>query len=141
MKKTIAYKKQSIGILYIILTVFGAIFSISAITEKDMPLILIGALLLIISMVLSIQFLLLPSDIIILSDDDTLILPRGVTVPLDCVSEVSFKRASAKGLRYRWGSITIFTYSDTYKFGFVADCENVAIQLNKLIRKVQKRQD
>ncbi len=137
MRKTIAYKKQSAGILYIIVTLLGTILLISAITAKEIPLILISAVLVLTSLILSVQFLRLPSEIIILSDDDMLILPKGVTIPLDSVIEVSCKRASAKGLKYRWGSVTLSTYSEKYKFDFVDDCENVTIQLNKLVRKAK----
>ena len=138
MKRTIAYKKQSAGIPYIILTLLGAVLLISAIAEKEIRMILLCAVLVLVSAVLSVQFLLLPSEIIILSGDGTLILPRGITVPLDSVCAVSCKRARAKGLRYRWGSVILSTHLETYKFGFVADCEDVTICLNQLIREAKQ---
>ena len=109
MRTTIAYKKHSAGILYIILTFVGVMMLISAITEKILLLGIMGALLTIISTVLSIRFLSLPSDIVVLSEDGTLILPKGVTVSLESISDVSYRRASAKGIQYRWGSITLST--------------------------------
>lgn len=139
MRTTIAYKKHSAGILYIILTLIGVMMLISAITEKLLPLGIIGALLTIISAVLSIRFLSLPSDIIILSDDGSLILPKGVPVSLESVSDVSYRRASAKGIQYRWGSITLSTYYGSYKFGFVADCEDVAKQLTQMAFEAKQK--
>ena len=132
MRTTIAYKKHSAGILYIILTFVGVMMLISAITEKILPLGIMGALLTIISTVLSIRFLSLPSDIVVLSEDGTLILPKGVTVSLESISDVSYRRASAKGIQYRWGSITLSTYYGSYKYGFVSDCEDVAKQITQM---------
>lgn len=139
MRTTIAYKKHSAGILYIILTVVGVMMLISAITEKLLPLGIIGALLTIISAVWSIRFLSLPSDIIVLSDDGTLILPKGVTVPLESISDVSYRRASAKGIQYRWGSITLSTYYGSYKYGFVSDCEEVSKQLTQMAFEAKQK--
>ena len=133
MRTTIAYKKHSAGILYVILTFFGVMLLVSAIAEKLLPLGIIGALLTVISAVLSIRFLSLPSNIIVLSEDGTLILPKGVTVSLESISDVSYRRASAKGLQYRWGSITLSTYYSSYKYGFVSDCEDVAKQLTQMV--------
>ena len=139
MRTTIAYQKHSAGILYIILTFVGVMMLISAITEKILPLGIMGALLTIISTVLSIRFLSLPSDIVVLSEDGTLILPKGVTVSLESISDVSYRRASAKGIQYRWGSITLSTYYGSYKYGFVADCEDVAKQITQMVFEAKQK--
>ena len=139
MRTTIAYKKHSAGIVYIILTFAGVLLLISAIAEKLIPMGIIGGLLTIVSAVLSIRFLMLPSNIIVLSDDNTIILPKGITVPLDSISDVSYRRASAKGIQYRWGSITVSTYYDSYKYGFVADCEDVSKQLTQMVFEARQK--
>ena len=139
MRTAIAYKKHSAGIIYIILTFVGIMMLISAIMEKRLPWGIIGVLLTIISAIFFIRFLSLPSHIIILSDDGSLILPKGVTVSLESVSDVSYRRASAKGLQYRWGSITLSTYYGSYKFGFVADCEDVAKQLTQIVFEAKQK--
>ena len=139
MRTTIAYKKHSAGIVYIILTFAGVLLLISAIAEKLIPMGIIGGLLTVVSAVLSIRFLMLPSNIIVLSDDNTIILPKGITVPLDSISDVSYRRASAKGIQYRWGSITVSTYYDSYKYGFVADCEDVSKQLTQMVFEARQK--
>ena len=139
MRTTIAYKKHSAVIPYVILTVVGVMLLISAITEELLPFGIMGALITIISAVMSIRFLSLPSDIIVLSEDGSLILPKGVTVSLESVSDVSYRRASAKGIQYRWGSITLSTYYGSYKFGFVADCEDVAKQLTQMVFEAKQK--
>ena len=139
MRTTIAYKKHSAGIVYIILTFVGVMLLISAIAEKLIPMGIIGGLLTVVSAILSILFLMLPSNIIVLSDDNTIILPKGITVPLDSISDVSYRRASAKGIQYRWGSITVSTYYDSYKYGFVADCEDVSKQLTQMVFEAKQK--
>ena len=139
MRTTIAYKKHSAGIVYIILTFVGVMLLISAIAEKLIPMGIIGGLLTVVSAVLSIRFLMLPSNIIVLSDDDTIILPKGITVPLDSISDVSYRRASAKGIQYRWGSVTVSTYYGSYKYGFVADCEDVSKQLTQMVFEAKQK--
>ena len=57
MRTTIAYKKHSAGIVYIILTFVGVMLLISAIAEKLIPMGIIGGLLTVVSAVLSIRFL------------------------------------------------------------------------------------
>ena len=89
----------------------------------------------------SVRFLLLPSELMILGNEQTLILPKGVTVSLDSIDEVTFKRARAKSVRYRWGSVTILTREGKYKIHYVADCEDVAIKLNQLARKAKRNKD
>ena len=124
--------------MYIILTVVGMIMLIYAITEKFLPTGIIGALLTVSGGVWSFIFLSLPSDIIVLFED-SLILPKGVTVPLESIIDVSYKRASAKGVQYRWGSITLLTYYGSYKYGFVADCEDVAKQLTQMVFEAKQK--
>jgi len=75
----------------------------------------------------------------VLSDDNKLILPHGVTVSLYAVNDVSYRRASAKGIQYRWGSVTLSTLYGKYKFGFVADCEEVSKRLTQLLYKEKYR--
>ena len=139
MKTTIARKKNSAGILYVILTVAGAAILIFGICENTIGAIIFGVVLAAVSAVLAIRYLSLPSNIIVLSDDNKLILPHGVTVSLSAVNDVSYRRASAKGIQYRWGSVTLSTLYGKYKFGFVADCEEVSKRLTQLVYEEKYR--
>ena len=139
MKTTIAYKKHSAGIVYIILTVVGVMLLVTAIAEKLIPLGIIGVILTVVSAVLSVRFLLLPSNIIVLSDDNTIILSKGISVSLSAISDVSYRRASAKGIQYRWGSVTVSTYYGSYKYGFVANCEDVSKQLTQMVFEAKQK--
>ena len=139
MKITIAYKKQSAGILYIVLTLVGLGVLVAGCAAHYVTAILMGALIVILCGVFAVQFLSLPTDIIVLSDDGTLILPKQEVVFLNSISDVSYRRASARGIQYRWGSVTISAYSDTYKYGFVANCEDVAKELTRLVYEAKEK--
>ena len=133
MQTTIAYKKHSVGILYIVLTVVGIFCFLYGLIGERFPTWLFGAVLAVVSGVLSVQYLMLPSDIIALSEDNSLILPKGETIPMEALNDVSYKCARGKGIQYRWGSITLSTRYGVYKFGFVADCEDVAKTLTRMM--------
>ena len=132
MRTTIAHKKHSAGIMYIVLALFGLGMLVYAGINPH-PSAVLGAVFLIAGGILSVQYLALPSDIIVLSGNNTLLLPKGVTIPLEAVNDVSYRRASAKGIQYRWGSLTLTTRMGTYKFAFVADCEDVSKHLTQLV--------
>lgn len=143
MKKVIAYKKQSAGIIFIICTIFWLLILIKALESNgnDILFILIFSALSIIALIGSVHFLLLPSKLIILTNHQILILPKGITIPLNSIKDVSCKRFTLKGCPYRWGSVTILTDTGKHKIHYVADCQNVTIQLNKLVRKAKRNRD
>lgn len=101
------YKKHSAGIMYMVLTVIGLGLIATGITRGQIPLGVIGVPMTVLCAILSYRYLLLPSNIIELSDENTLILPGGVVVPLCDVSDVSFRRATAMRMQYRWGTVML----------------------------------
>ncbi|MBR2461102.1 MAG: hypothetical protein IKB34_07740 [Clostridia bacterium] len=137
--KTLAHKKISVGIMYILLAILGAFFIAVSVTYKNIQFGMMGTILAAVCTVLSIQFLLLPSDVIVLSGDNTLILPKGIAVPLSSVVEVSYKCARGKGIRYRWGTVILSTYLGRFKLGFVADCSDVAEEICRLADEANKQ--
>lgn len=92
---------------------------------------LVGVLCLILGGFYSVRYLLLPNAIISLTENHQLLLPKGVTIPLETLIDVSYKRAQAKGYQYKWGKIVLQTRDHTYKFDFVADCEAVTKHLTR----------
>ena len=145
MKKVIAYKKQSAGIImmistFVLILILAKLIELNDMTAETLLPILLLSGVTVWGLWDSVRFLLLPSELIILGNEQTLILPKGVTVSLDSIDDVTFKRARAKSVRYRWGSVTILAREGKYKIHYVADCEDVAIKLNQLVRKEQKKQ-
>lgn len=135
MKTTIAYKKHGAGVIYIVITIIGVISTLAGIVTDDSRFWIIGAMLAVTGGILSVQYLSLPSDIIVLCEDGSLMLPKGVSIKLNDLVDVSYRRASARSIQYRWGSVTLSTKFSSYKFGFVANCEDVAKQLTELMHK------
>lgn len=133
MNVTIARKSHGAGCMYIIVAVLGLISIIYGFIGQSSSLgfILIGAVTTVLCGIYAIRYLSLPSAIIVLTDDNTLLLPKGVTVALEELCDVSYKRASAKGIQYRWGAITLTTRSGVYKYNFVCDCEEVSKHLTR----------
>ena len=68
MKTTIAYKKQSAGILYIFLTLVGVGVLVAGCIAHHTTAILMGTLITILSGVFAVRFLSLPSKIIVLTE-------------------------------------------------------------------------
>ena len=135
MRTTLAYKKHSAGAIYIIITIIGAISTLAGVATDDIKFLIMGITLVIAGGIFAVQYLTLPSEIIVLCEDGTLLLPKGVTIKLGELIDISYRRASARGIQYRWGSVTLCTRLGSYKFGFVADCEDVAKQLTELMHK------
>ena len=135
MKTTLAYKKHGAGALYIIITIIGVISALAGVATDDIKFLIMGITFVIAGGIFAVQYLALPSDIIVLCEDGTLILPKGVSIKVEDLVDVSYRRASAKGIQYRWGSVTLTTRVKKFKFGFVADCEDVAKQLTELMHK------
>ena len=134
MNITIAKKCHGAGIMYILVALFGLAFLIFTLTSNDGATAmtsLVGVLCLILGGFYSVRYLLLPNAIISLTENHQLLLPKGVTIPLETLIDVSYKRAQAKGYQYKWGKIVLQTRDHTYKFDFVADCETVAKHLTK----------
>ena len=135
MRTTLAYKKHSAGAIYIIITIIGAISTLAGVATDDIKFLIMGISLVIAGGIFAVQYLTLPSEIIVLCEDGTLLLPKGVSINIADLIDISYRRASARGIQYRWGSVTLSTRLSSYKFGFVADCEDVAKQLTDLMHK------
>ena len=140
MKTTIAYKEKGLGIAYFFITLLGFVCFVGGMRE-NLFYAICGLLLAIIGVVFAVRYFLLPSQMIVLScDDHTLILPKGVTVPLGYVKRVSYQRSENRRVKQNWGRVTISTYLGTYKCDFVANCKDVAEELTRLMYdKKEKR--
>jgi hypothetical protein len=133
MRRTLAYKKHGAGALYIIITTIGVISMLIGVATDDIKFVIMGFVAAILCGILSIQYLTIPPEIIVLCEDGTLILKKGVRIKLEDLVDVSYRRASARGIQYRWGSVTLTTKIKKFKFGFVANCEDVAKNLTRLM--------
>ncbi len=140
--KIIAYRKNGIGILYMFSLLIGIAFiAYGSSSVNGIVMVAIGLAVCAISLYILIDFFRTPYAVIQMTDEGQLVLPKKTEIQLDEITKISFRRARAKGLRYRWGSVMISTYSETYKVKYVADCEKVAKDLHGLIfnKFIEKR--
>ncbi len=132
--KIIAYRKGGLGFLYTITLLVGLAAVSAGIMLMAHPApIICGGLLVVISAVILFGYFRTPCEAIVLIDKDTLELPGGVNVKLSDISDVSYRRASAKGVQYKWGKVIISTPSGSYKINYLADCEETAKELTQLM--------
>ncbi|MBQ7391977.1 MAG: hypothetical protein IJV73_04760 [Clostridia bacterium] len=137
MKTTIAYKEKGVGIICFILVSMGVLGFVYGV-QQNLFAAAIGVLLVILGFVSAVRYFLLPSQMIVLScDGRTLILPKGVTVPVGSIMKVLYYRGEKGQIKMKWGRVTIYTYSGTYKCDFVANCKDVAEELTRLMNEAK----
>ncbi len=137
MKTTIAYKEKNLWVAYLFLALFFFVGFVGGVKE-NLFLAICWLLLAIIGVVFAVRYFLIPSQIMVLScDSRTLILPKGVTVPLGSIKKVSYQRGGQGRMIQNWGRVTIYTYSGTYKCDFVANCKDVAEELTRLMNEAK----
>lgn len=128
----VARRKGLIWLMYFAVAVFGIvmIFIGNEISQK-----IIGGVLLIVSAVILIQYFMIPPIAIIRDERNRLHLPKGITLDPKDIVDVSYRRASAKGVQYKWGSIVIITATAKYKCRYIADCEHVSKIITDIVYK------
>ena len=134
MKKIIAKKKHSAGVMFILLTLLGVGLLILGIAFDIKILLFMGAVFAVGCVGFVVWYFTVPSEIITLDENRNLILPKGVVIPLRDITEVSSFEAWNHRTKYTWGTVTIETKTRKYKYGFVADCAEVEKRLNDLRR-------
>ena len=132
MKKVIAKKKHSAGVLFMLLTLLGVGLLILGIVFDIKILLFMGAILAVGCVGFVVWYFTVPSVIIALDKNRNLILPRDVVISLRDITEVSSFEAWNHRVDYTWGTITIETKTRKYKYGFVADCAEVERKINDL---------
>ena len=102
---------------------------------EELYQIIAGGLFALISIVILVRYIILPKEIILVDKNNQLHLPKGISLNPKDIVDVSYRRASARSIQYKWGSVTIETRDSKYKFGYVADCEFVAKNIYDLMYK------
>ena len=134
MEKVIANKKHSAGVMFMLLTLLGVGLLTLGIAFDIKILLFMGVLFAVGCVGFVVWYFTVPSVIIALDENRNLILPRGVTIALRDITEVSSFEAWNHRAQYTWGTITIETKTKKYKYGFVANCAEVERKINDLRR-------
>ncbi len=139
----IAHKRNGVGVMYFICTLLGLMitgFGISAF-PGGIIIVVMGLVVVGISGFIFIQFITLPYNVICADKEDNLHLPKGKVVSIKDVLDVSYRRATARGIQYKWGSVTLSTRIGTFKYGCISDCEDVAKRLTDMMYQARYAQD
>jgi len=142
--ETIIAKRSPAGLIFLVGAATGFEIIIYGIIERLFLMVVFGVLLTVVFLPHTIHFARLPANVILLSERNTVLLPGKKEISLFSIENVSYKRAQRKHIRYRWGTLTITTRSHTYKYHFIADCEEVSKRLIKLAydgKKKEKRKN
>ena len=131
--KTIATKKMAVLGIYIFSALLGLSLIGLSLTTEQLLISISGVLVLAVSVGIIIDFFRIPGTVITQDENGELHLPRGIIVAPKEIGDVSYRRASARGIQYKWGTIIISTYSATYKYRYVDDCEAVAKELTDIM--------
>lgn len=138
-KKVVGKKSAAVGIMYGLVGAFflfgaGVVLAEMNGPDKLIPLLFVGIFLVVDGVILY-QYMKTPSDAIILNADRSIVLPGyGVTLSMSEVMEISFRRAKARGIRYKWGKVMIRTSVQTYTVRYLSQCEQVAETLLQEMR-------
>lgn len=137
MREVIAERKTGAGMLYIVITSIGLMLICLGAIYSSWPCALLGCAFTLICIYLVIDFFRTPGVVAWIDCDGELNLGRVGKINPSEISDVSYRRASAKGIQYRWGSLTVTTYAGRHKYGFVADCEDAAKRLTELMHEAR----
>lgn len=131
--RVIAERKSGLLFLYGFCLFCGLFAIVVGFIYKDIDteMFITGILLTIISLILVIRIASTPKNIIVYdTEDNNLIINKKTVISIKNLFDVSYKRASAKAIQYRWGTVII---NKTIKCRYVSECEEVSKRLTHLM--------
>ena len=139
MKDIIATRNTGAGMIYVSITVIGLIITVTGIFAgpEAFAVPLFGIIISAACGYFAVKFLMTPSLVMWLDDDGRLCLPKDVVLEFSDIVDVSYERASARGIQYKWGEVTVKTHLGSYRYGFISECESVAKRLTELMHKAK----
>ena len=134
----VARKKSGVGAMYLVFALLGfIIIGVGIGTHTAFVFLPMGLAISGISGYIFVDYVRLPYDVIIIDRENNLILPKGNTISIKDVLDVSYKRATARGIQYRWGAIKLKTRLGDFKYGYIADCEEVSKRLTDMMYRAR----
>ena len=136
--EVIAKRKKGIWLLYVF-TLIVALFipTISTIVPKGngIAFVIFSPIWLtisIISIVILVQYKYTPDNAILYNKSEKAIYVRNTRIYLNEIEDLSYVRAHARGIRYKWGTVKIKTNNSKHVVRYIADCKNVCERLTHL---------
>ena len=133
--EVIAYRKKGIWLMYAFTFLLGLCFLL--IPADNFIEILFSTLFSLtfisVSLIVLIMYFTTPQEAIFYNEyEQAIYLKKGVKLELSEIEDLSYRRASARGIQYKWGTIIIRSQHKKYKIMFIAQCEDVCKTLTKL---------
>lgn len=133
----IGHRSGPVGFLYSGLTIFFLVvfgFALSNLgTENGVMMTVISLIFLLICFFIEVGYWKTPKRAIVLQDNNKILLPgKGVILTFGDIKDISYVRATARGIQYKWGKVILVTNAKKYKIGYLSNCEAVAKCLTEL---------
>ena len=140
--RTIGYRKDGIWILYILTFFLGIGLFVAGFylfdpskEARDLidPIIFCfigGPFLIVFSIVILIGYF--STRLCAIETDGKILLVNGEKIAFEDITDISYKKARAKNITYRFGSVIVKTRNNIYKARYIDDCESVSKNITKL---------
>lgn len=132
--KVIATKSTAVGILYTVCLLVGLLLLGMGIGMSYM--LIPGTLLTVFSFCIVIDYFMLPKNVIMINSDNHIVLHKNIIIKKGDLIDVSYRRASAKGIQYKWGTVKIESKKGVFKYRYLNNCEKVSKELMGFIYKM-----
>lgn len=124
-------KSSAVGVMYTLVGLFFVFAMLLAFTQmegSDRTMVLIfGFVFILIDGIILALYATTPAEAIILNPDKSVFLRKdNVNLSMAEIVDISYKKASARGIQYKWGKVIISTASTRYSVNYISECENVA---------------
>ena len=136
--EVIAKRKKGIWLLYVF-TLIVALFipTVGTIAQKGnvMPFLIFSPIWLtlsIISIVILVRYKNTPDNAILYNESEKAIYIGNTKIYLNEIEDLSYVRAAARGIQYKWGTVKIKTKDSKYVVRYISDCEDVCKRLTHL---------
>ena len=141
--KVLGTRKGGIWIPYILVLLMFSVGTVIIIAVDDVgvdQIIVAGifsTVMVLVCVGILISYFSQPRDMIILRNNKELLLPENIVIPLYSITKVRYKRAAARGIHYKYGSVIISTSGEEHVCRYVSNCEEVSNQILELSNKAK----
>lgn len=133
--EVIAYRKKGIWLMYAFTFFLGLCVPLIPVNDPFYMILtaLFSLTFISVSLIVLIMYFTTPQEAIFYNEyEKAIYLKKGVKMQLSEIEDLSYRRASARGFQYKWGTIIIRAQHKKYKIRFIAQCEDVCKTLTKL---------
>ncbi len=133
--KNLATRSSGVGALYVIMLIIGLIMLIFGFGFIYMGI--MGFVITLVSLFIVIDYFRTPKTPIMLNDDHVIVLENSIKIKPEELIDISYRRSSARGIQYKWGTVIITAKQGIFKYRYLENCEEVSKELTKIM--YQKR--